>query len=453
MHRSSAPASDHPTRVDQVEGADRLRPLVVSPRGPVLPLLNRGLHESRYRQTVYPGDDPNRSIAEDYDLLYDETLKTETVPGLAEWTDALLRRLAADPANGLSSADVTRVAPEAFPRAVQTLPSMVKLPPFPPPGGSGPPPPAGSHTPSPGPSPPPALPTAGWERVGRALTVHLARSGEYTYTLDLRRQDTNIDPVMDFLVNVKAGHCRALRLGPGADAALAGRPVACGGGVPGCAGALGRRRLRHPAESGSCLGGNPGPSPRAAAGAPREAPRSQRWEWVTLDPTPASDLPPPAPYTLWDWWQDGQRTGEELWGGLVVNYGADQQADLWASLQSPRALAALTAIGLGLPALAAVGGLTYLGFRRRRRAPARGRRLRRRPPSASPGCFPCWRAHGGPRPSTGQTPREVAAEARRVPAGAARGRGVRGTAGRHGGSLVSRSLRRPSLRRRRGRRG
>ena len=236
VYRSRAPASDHPTRVDQVEGADWLRPLVVSPRGPVLPLLNHGLHESRYRQTVYSGDDPNRSVAEDYDLLYDETLKTETVPGLADWTDALLRRLVADPANGLSSADVARIAPEAFPRAVQPLPSEMQPHSFPPPGGSGFPPPAGSHMPLPGPSPPPALPTASWERVGRALTVYLARSGEYTYTLDLRRQDANIDPVMDFLVNVKAGHCRALRLGPGADAALSRRPVACGGGVPGCAG-------------------------------------------------------------------------------------------------------------------------------------------------------------------------------------------------------------------------
>ena len=146
---------------------------------------------------------------------------------------------------------------------------------------------------------------------------------------------------------------------------------------------------------------------------------------MTLDPTPASDLPPPAPYTLWDWWQDGQRTGEELWGGLVVNYGADQQADLWASLQSPRALAALTAIGLGLPALAAVGGLTYLGFRRRRRRRGRGAG----PKVASPAAVGFARLlsllarHGGPRPSTGQTPREVAAEARRflrtLPAAAA----------------------------------
>ena len=40
--------------------------------------------------------------------------------------------------------------------------------------------------------------------------------------------------------------------------------------------------------------------------------------------------PAPPPYSLWDWWQDGQRTGNELWGGLVVNYDAEEQADLWS---------------------------------------------------------------------------------------------------------------------------
>ena len=51
------------------------------------------------------------------------------------------------------------------------------------------------------------LPPEEWERVGRALEKHLAQSGEYGYTLDLRRQDASLDPAMDFLVNVKAGHC------------------------------------------------------------------------------------------------------------------------------------------------------------------------------------------------------------------------------------------------------
>jgi hypothetical protein len=35
----------------------------------------------------------------------------------------------------------------------------------------------------------------------------LKSSGEYGYTLDLRRVDRRLDPVEDFLYNVKAGHC------------------------------------------------------------------------------------------------------------------------------------------------------------------------------------------------------------------------------------------------------
>ncbi len=426
VHRSGAADADHPTRVDQVEGPDKLTPLVVSVRGPVLPLLNPGLRESRYRQTVWAGDDADRSVAEDYDILYDESLKSVGVPGLTEWTDKVLKRLAADPANGLSGADVTRVAPESGAAPVQPMPAMIRIRPLSPSGAAGgrpgAPPAASFVPPPPGPPPPPALPAASRERVGRALTAYLARSGEYAYTLDLRRQDMSLDPVMDFLVNVKAGHCErfasalALMLrSQGVSSRVvvgfrdAGERSADGDYVVRQNQAHAWVEMLVPA--------------RPPADAPKDAPCSQRWEWLTLDPTPASDLPPPSPYTLWDWWQDGQRTGEELWGGLVVNYGADQQADLWAGLQSPRVLSALAATGLILPALAAVGGLTYIGFRRRRRKRGAG------PKAASPASAGYARLlallgrHGGPRPATGRTPREFAADARRfllaLPAAAA----------------------------------
>ena len=39
-----------------------------------------------------------------------------------------------------------------------------------------------------------------------ALVRHLA-GGEYTYSLNRRKQDTTIDPTEDFLFNVKEGHC------------------------------------------------------------------------------------------------------------------------------------------------------------------------------------------------------------------------------------------------------
>jgi hypothetical protein len=46
------------------------------------------------------------------------------------------------------------------------------------------------------------------EIIARALETYLSRSGEFTYTFDLQRQDRNIDPVEDFLFNTKAGHCQ-----------------------------------------------------------------------------------------------------------------------------------------------------------------------------------------------------------------------------------------------------
>jgi hypothetical protein len=51
------------------------------------------------------------------------------------------------------------------------------------------------------------LPSHKWEPVARALTDYLASSGEYHYSLELQRRDLALDPVEDFLVNVKQGHC------------------------------------------------------------------------------------------------------------------------------------------------------------------------------------------------------------------------------------------------------
>jgi len=41
----------------------------------------------------------------------------------------------------------------------------------------------------------------------RAIERHLRDSGEFTYSLSMERSDPNLDPVVDFLVNHKSGHC------------------------------------------------------------------------------------------------------------------------------------------------------------------------------------------------------------------------------------------------------
>ncbi len=46
------------------------------------------------------------------------------------------------------------------------------------------------------------------DAVAQAISEHFAHSGEFTYTLDLKRQDKSIDPAEDFVLNVKAGHCQ-----------------------------------------------------------------------------------------------------------------------------------------------------------------------------------------------------------------------------------------------------
>ena len=62
------------------------------------------------------------------------------------------------------------------------------------------------------------------EAVARALCAYFARSGEYSYSLEQPRSDTTIDPTVDFLRNVKEGHCERLCHGPGADAAVGADP-------------------------------------------------------------------------------------------------------------------------------------------------------------------------------------------------------------------------------------
>jgi protein-glutamine gamma-glutamyltransferase len=49
--------------------------------------------------------------------------------------------------------------------------------------------------------------------VAKAFETYLGGSGEYEYTLNLRIHDRTIDPIEDFLLNTKAGHCEKFASG------------------------------------------------------------------------------------------------------------------------------------------------------------------------------------------------------------------------------------------------
>src|SRR5262249_10652826 len=51
------------------------------------------------------------------------------------------------------------------------------------------------------------LPANHHEQVARAIDEHLRTSGQFEYSMTLKRFDTNIDPIEDFLLNGRSGHC------------------------------------------------------------------------------------------------------------------------------------------------------------------------------------------------------------------------------------------------------
>jgi transglutaminase-like putative cysteine protease len=352
--------SPRSTSVDAFDLPERI-PLVVNTRGPVLPRLYSGQHDYTYRQTVDAANNADRIPANE-SVLYIQDLTHPNVPQLAEWTTALLNRLAAKSAYGLSPHDIRDV------KAVDAIASL----------------PAEKH-----------------ERVGQALTAYLSNSGEYGYTLDLRRQDTYLDPVMDFLVNTKQGHCERFA------SALA--LMLRSQGIPSRI-VVGFRGAVDPVKGVYVIRQNQAHA-WVQMFARHPGAEYRHDEWITLDPTPPAESTAPIPYSLWEWWRDEQRTGQELWGGLVVNYNAEEQADLWTRFRSPFVMTALKAGGLTLLVLAASGALTWVGSRRRRRASQQ-----RGPAAATAGyarLLALLARHARLKPKIGQTPREFAGAGRR----------------------------------------
>ena len=153
------------------------------------------------------------------------------------------------------------------------------------------------------------------EQIARALEQHLAASGEFTYTLDLDRQDKAIDPTEDFVLNTKSGHCQRFATGLALMLRTQGIPAQMVLGYRGCEGrgdgwydvredhahawvevlvpsspeglvpvievANAFGDWQFPMAAGWQMGG------ALAVAATPTPPRWQPMRWVTLDPTPS----------------------------------------------------------------------------------------------------------------------------------------------------------------------
>jgi hypothetical protein len=236
--------------------------------------------------------------------------------------------------------------------------------------------------------------------VADALCRYLSQSGEYHYSLELRRQNKDIDPAVDFLLNVKEGHCERYAGG----LALMLRSV----GIP-C------RVVKGYLGSGTEDRGRYVVLQNQAHSWVQALVQDENgsWQWLVLDPTPSTEA---QAGTLTDWLRWARETfdARSLWRRLVLEYNPEEQAAvgqlLQRQLQQPSALASLALLVGLVPTV--WGARRAWGWLHLRMSPdaALARRV-----SADAAVYQrllqVLARHLGLRPGPGQTPAEFAGAA------------------------------------------
>jgi transglutaminase-like putative cysteine protease len=238
------------------------------------------------------------------------------------------------------------------------------------------------------------------ERVAVALCRYLANSGEYTYTLDQPRRNLGVDPVEDFLFNVKQGHCERYASALVLMLRTQGIPARLVKGYRGCESLGGgayvvRENMAHAWVEVMVT------RRRGATGPP--------YEWLTFDPTPGVEAPRQHS-VMADWFKEKTNAGASMWDKLIVRYNAKSQADVLSVMSPPSVFSVIALYSAGLvvpPFVGLVGLATFLVFR--------VRRSRRVVPAREAGAA-CYARlarlldrRGRLRRAAWQTPRELAA--------------------------------------------
>lgn len=252
-----------------------------------------------------------------------------------------------------------------------------------------------------------------WEATALLLADYLAHSGEFTYTLEITRQDRSIDPVLDFLVNLKQGHCERYAAALASILRSVDIPARIVKGFRGWGSkgdGLYLVRHRHAHAWVEIL------MPRR-----RLPDRMHLWpgqdfsfDWLTLDPTPPTSVPAAPVLSLSNMWQQVQQFCIQGWRSLIVEYSGEEQADLWEALTSDRPLPVLSK--LGLVALAAASVVVLWLFLRRLRQRRRTANIRGNGGDATiyARLALVLGRYASLRPDIGQTPREYGESARDV---------------------------------------
>ena len=173
------------------------------------------------------------------------------------------------------------------------------------------------------------------ERIAREFVRHLSMDGGLMYSVELRRENREVDPVEDFLFYIKTGHCQRFATALVLMLRSQGIPAAYVLGFQGC---------EPTKEAGRFLVRQEHAHAWAEALISRPGPAGPVWHWLTLNPSPAEapDAPPA------DWWNDVVARGKAILfssgkenGGRWRNIDVSPQAWRWGWLAAACAAAAI----------------------------------------------------------------------------------------------------------------
>ncbi|GIW79281.1 MAG: hypothetical protein KatS3mg105_1088 [Gemmatales bacterium] len=247
--------------------------------GTLLPLLHLPPGRYVYRQIVSPTEEEGLGPALPIDQLMDDPYLQQPVVGIREWTVELLRRLQIE--GKLAADDVV------FQNGVAHI-----------------------------------LPE-NWEKVARALTDYLARSGAFHYSLELQRRNLSLDPTEDFLRNVKSGHCSRFASG----LALMLRSCNIRSRI-----VVGFRGAEALDDTGRYLIRQRHAHSWVEALVPRRQGEEVTWHWLTLDPTPQDERLLFGRSWWSRFWFGWSQTTNDIWRDYVIDFGSYQRQKVGQTL-------------------------------------------------------------------------------------------------------------------------